>query len=166
MESEPTLLQGDFLANHSAQPGSDEARAMTVRSGRKCGELLRRRDPLGCVLRMCLESSAWNSTECYLIWNASGTPASHLLFRLVPSAPRLIGSESGYWPTPCAGGSHWGGTWAELGGSCNWMRNHPYGKMQVNPRFWEWMLGYPKDFTALDAVPSATPSSRKSRKSS
>jgi hypothetical protein len=36
--------------------------------------------------------------------------------------------------------------------------------MQVNPRFWEWMLGYPKDFTALDAEHSETPSSRKSRK--
>lgn len=119
---------------------------------------------LGCLLKMFLESSAWNSTECYLTWSASVTPSGRWLFRLVPSMQSTIENESGYWPTPCAGGSHWGGTWVELGGSKNWMRNHPLGKGQVNPRFWEWMLGYPKDFTVLDAEHSETPSSLKLRK--
>src|SRR5438045_9695606 len=52
--------QGDFLASHSVAPGSEGARRMTVISGRKCSVLLRKRDPLGCLEKTLLESSAWN----------------------------------------------------------------------------------------------------------
>lgn len=164
---EQRYLQADFLANHSALPGSAGAREMTVRSGRKCCELLQKSDPIGCFVRTFLESSTWNSNVCFLTWKASVFGARRrLLFRLAPSAPTTSARAFGFWPTPCAGGDHWGGTWVELGGSKNWMRHHPLGKQQVNPGFWEWLLGFPKDFTALDAAPSATPSSRKSPKSS
>lgn len=92
--------QEDFLASHSLQPGSDEARRMTVTSGRKCCELYRKSGPLGSLVRMLLESSAWRSTRCYLTWKASATPAKRLLFRLVPSTPRTEGTGSQLWPTP------------------------------------------------------------------
>lgn len=73
---------------------------MTVTSGRKCAELLRRQDPLGCLARTCLESSAWNSTTCYLTWKISATPRGRLLCRLSPSMPDIEEIESGLWPTP------------------------------------------------------------------
>lgn len=94
--------QEDFLASHSVQPGSDEARRMTVTSGRKCCELYRKSGPLGSLVRTLLESSAWRSTRCYLTWKASATPAKRLLFRLVPSMPRTEGTGSQLWPTPDA----------------------------------------------------------------
>ncbi len=98
--SAPTSSQADFLASLSASPGSSEARKMTVTSGRKCAELLRRRDPLGCLARTCLESSAWNSTACFLTWKISATPAGRLLCRLVPSMPDTDETVFGLWPTP------------------------------------------------------------------
>lgn len=92
--------QEDFLASHSVQPGSAEARTMTVTSGRKCCELYRKSGPLGSLVRTLLESSAWRSTRCYLTWKASATPARHLLFRLVPSTPRTEGTGLPLWATP------------------------------------------------------------------
>ncbi len=73
---------------------------MTVTSGRKCAELLRRQDPLGCLVRTCLESSAWNSTTSWLTWKPSATPRGRLLFRLVPSMPDTEETDFGWWPTP------------------------------------------------------------------
>lgn len=89
--------QEDFLASHSLQPGSAEARRMTVTSGRKCSELYRKSGPLGSLVRTLLESSVWRSTRCYLTWKASATPAKRLLFRLVPSTPRTGGTGSQLW---------------------------------------------------------------------
>ena len=94
--------QEDFLASHSVQPGSEEARKMTVTSGLKCLELYRRYDPVGSLVRMLLESSRWRSTLCYLTWKASATPAKRLLFRLVPSMARTGETVAQYWPTPAA----------------------------------------------------------------
>lgn len=94
--------QEDFLASHSVQPGSAEARKMTVTSGLKCCELYRKSGQLGLLVRMLLESSIWRSTRCYLTWKASGTPAKRLLFRLVPSMPRTEGTVLPLWPTPAA----------------------------------------------------------------
>lgn len=94
--------QKDFLANHSVQPGSEEARRMTVTSGRKCSELYRKSGPLGLLVKTLLESSQWRSTRCYLTWKASATPAKRLLFRLVPSTPRTEGTGSQLWPTAVA----------------------------------------------------------------
>ena len=101
-----TCSQGDFLANLSVSPGSEKARQMTVRFGRKCCELLGKPSQLGSLVRMLLESSRWNSTISFLTWKASATPRGRLLFRLVPSMPDTEETEFGLWPTPdtCAGG--------------------------------------------------------------
>lgn len=92
--------QEDFLASLSPQPGSEEARTMTVTSGQKCLELSRSSGPLGSLARMLLESSAWRSTRCFLTWKASATPSRRLLFRLVPSMPRTGETVSPLWATP------------------------------------------------------------------
>lgn len=79
--------QEDFLASHSVQPGSDEARRMTVTSGLRCLELYRRSDPVGSLVKTLVGSSVWSSTQCYLTWKVSATPAKRLYFQLVPSMP-------------------------------------------------------------------------------
>ena len=101
--AEQTSSQEDFLANLSVKPGSDEARKMTVRSGLKCSELLKRQDPISCLQRMLLASSTWHSTMCFLNWKAKGTPQGRLYFQLAPSTPRTDETECGLWPTPSAG---------------------------------------------------------------
>lgn len=97
-----TLFLEDSPASRLALPGSEEARKMTVTSGRKCYALYRKSGPLGLLVRMLLESSIWRSTRCWLTWKASATPAKRLLFRLVPSMPRIDATEWQLLPTPTA----------------------------------------------------------------
>ena len=104
-----TLFQEDSLANLSALPGNEMARMMTVTSGLRCSELYEKSSLLGSLVRMCLESSIWHSTKCFLTWKVKAMKHKRLLFRLVASMPRTEGTESLLWPTPvhghCAGGT-------------------------------------------------------------
>ena len=100
--AEPDCSQADFLVSLSVKPGSDEARRMTVTSGLKCSELLKKLDPISCLQRMLLASSTWHSTMCFLNWKAKGTPQGRLYFQLAPSTPRTEGIECGLLPTPTA----------------------------------------------------------------
>jgi hypothetical protein len=100
---ESSCSQGDFLASLSVLPGSEEARKMTVRSGRKCSELLRKQDRITSLVKTLLESSTWNSTRCYLTWKISATPVRHrLLLVLWPWTPLIEGNGCGLWLTPSA----------------------------------------------------------------
>lgn len=102
------LFAGDSPANRSASPGSEEARKMTVRSGRKCIELYKSAGPLGSLVKMLLASSHWGSNKAFLTWRQQAIKPNHSLFQLVPSTPRTDETESGYSledrliPTPTA----------------------------------------------------------------
>lgn len=85
--------------SRSALPGSDEARRMTVISGRKCLELLESCSPVGSLVRMLLESSIWRSTRCTLTWKTKATKAGRCLFRLAASTRRTGASAAQFWPT-------------------------------------------------------------------
>ena len=105
---ESLFLLGDFPASHSVTPGSGEARTMTAISGQKCSESYKRQSQLGSLVRMLLESSAWHSTKCVLIWKRKVTKSSRSLFQLAVSMPRteetefglLRGGGGAMWPTP------------------------------------------------------------------
>ena len=114
--SQPTLWDSplisspaDSLASLLVSPGSDEARRMTVTSGRKWLGLLTNAGPAGCLVRTLLESSAWRSTIVSLTWKASATKRGRLLFRLAASAPGTEENASGLWPTPRTEGFDAGG---------------------------------------------------------
>lgn len=62
---------------------------------------------------MCLASSIWHSTKCYLTWKVSVTKQGRSVFRLVPSAPRTGATGFGFWPTPDAGMTQGGRTLPE-----------------------------------------------------
>ena len=157
--------QEDFLASHSVQPGSDEARKMTVTSGRKCLELYRRSDPVGSLVRMLLESSHWRSTRCYLTWKPKTTPHKRLLFQLAVSMPRTEGIASLFWPTPSTGAALCGGT----GNFKTLMAMRDAGLIteeerrqlsqgnggKTNPGLLEWLMGYEQEFTKLIPTPRA-----------
>ena len=95
-----TLFPVDSRASPSVQPGSAEAVRMTVTSGQRCSELLRKSSPLGLLVKMLLESSTWHSTLCWLIWNYKATKQGRLYFQLVASTPRIEDTECALWPTP------------------------------------------------------------------
>lgn len=78
---------GDSPASRSPMPGSDEARRMTVTSGRKCLELCGSSGPLGRLERTLLELSVWNSNLVVLIWKVQAIPSGRSLFRLAGSVP-------------------------------------------------------------------------------
>jgi len=90
---------GAYHASLPAEPGSKEARRMTVGSGEKLCALLRNQGPVGYCLKTLLASTTWGSTEYYLTWKASATKSGFARFRLVPSTPRRSGRECGSWPT-------------------------------------------------------------------
>ena len=93
-----TSSQQDTHASHLVRPGSDEARKMTVTSGRKYLPLCKRSGRLGAFSRMFLDTSVWASTKCYLTWKAKTTPSNRLLFQLAPSMPRTDEIGSGLRP--------------------------------------------------------------------
>ena len=136
---------------------------MTVTSGRKCAELLRKSDPLGSLVKTCLVSSIWHSTRCYLTWRISATPRRRLLFRLVASMPRTEETGSVLWPTPLA--SSWGSTgsrktlakMAEKGLITEDERRQlSAGNCKANPQLMEWLMGYEQQFTKLIPTPRAS----------
>ena len=97
-----TLFPVDSRASPSALPGSAEAVRMTVTSGQRCSELLRKSSPLGLLAKMLLESSTWHSTLCWLTWNFKATKQGRLYFQLAASMPRIRDTDAPLWPTPAA----------------------------------------------------------------
>ncbi len=74
---------------------------------------------------------------------------------LTSSAPITSACGPGSWPTPCHGSSRWGGTFQEVGGSQNKLRNTPTGKLYVNPDFWESLMGWPIGWTGTAPLETA-----------
>ena len=161
-----TLFREDSPVSPLAKPGNETARTMTVTSGLKCSESYPNSDPLGCLVRMCLESSIWHSTRCFLTWKTSATPGKRLLFRLAVSMPHTRGSESLLWPTPSTGAALCGGTgnfktlrkMAEKGliteDERRQLSQGNGGK--TNPELLEWLMGYEQKFTELIPTPVAS----------
>ena len=157
-----TLLPEDSPANRSALPGSEQARQMTVTSGRKCSPLCDDAGPLGYLVKMCLESSIWHSNRCVLTWKEKAMPSGRWLFRLVPSVHGTDETGFGLWPTMAV--TVTGGPTGLGGGSGNRAKMYrilgkEHGKAMccgsLNPTWAEWFMGYPMGHTECDG--SETP---------
>ena len=147
---EQLSLLGDSHANHLVLPGSEEARQMTVSSGLKCSGLYQKQGPLGFVVRMLLESSGWISSKCFLTWRGFNIKSKYLIFQLVPVMPRTGGKGSGLLPTPRAMmGTTLACKTAEIS-HLAWNLEDALG-MNPYPNYVEWMMGYPQNWTDLEA---------------
>ena len=154
-----TSSAGDSRVSPSPLPGSTEARMMTVTSGRKCSESYGKSGPLGSLVKMCLESSIWHSTRCFLTWKTKDLKYSRSLFRLAVSMPRTNESGCAFWPTPTTGSSLCAGTgsfrmlkrMAEKGLITEEERRQlsQGNGGKTNPELLEWLMGYEKAFTQL-----------------
>ena len=161
-----TWSQAVFPASHSVLPGSAEARTMTVTSGRKCSELYENSGPLGCLVRMCLESSIWHSTRCLLTWKTKVTKSGRSIFQLVASTLRTEDTASQFWPTPSTGAESCAGTGnfktLELmarRGLITEQERKEFSKGnggKTNPELLEWLMGYEQQFTKLIPTPTQT----------
>ena len=178
-EEQLSLFAEDSPVSRSPSLGSVEAQKMTAHSGQKCSESYARYSPLGSLVRMLVESSQWNSTQCYLTWKVRANPANRLLFQLVPSMPDTSETGSGLlhtptataklWPTPTAT-DYKGAPKNRFMGSEKYRGNlreavrsdHHSG--QLNPTWVEWLMGFPIGHT--DLSPSETQSFRKSLRQS
>ena len=159
-----TLFPEDSPVSLFPRPGSTAALEMTVTSGLKCSELSKNSGPLGSLVKMCLESSIWHSTRCYLIWKTKDTKHRRLLFRLAVSMPRTSGNESLFWPTLLANGMGSTGHQKMLQKLVNkgLLTSEERRKMicgntgQIAPDWAEWLMGYTQEFTRLIPTPIAT----------
>ena len=169
-EEQRSLFAEDFLASHIPLPGSNEAQKMTAHSGRKCCESYAKYSQLGSLVKTLLESSQWNSTQCFLTWKVKATPAKRLLFQLVPSMPPTNATDVGsspttMWPTPTATeykGARSKEAMEKTGRDphTNSLRDAveaqsgyatPKGKLSgsLNPEWVEWLMGFPIGHTDL-----------------
>lgn len=158
-----TLFQEGSRASLFPSPGSEEARQMTAISGRKCYELYGNLSQLPSLAKMCLESSIWHSTRCFLTWKKQDTPSKRLLFRLAASTPRTREKGSLLWPTPSTGAALYGGT----GNFKTLIALRDAGIIteeerrqlsqgnggKTNPEFLEWLMGYERKFSE-DLIPT------------
>ncbi len=151
-EYQQMSLPGGFPASHTVLPGTEEAREMTATSGRRCYELYGKWSQLGLLVKMFAESSAWNSTKCFLIWKNLTTPANRLLFQLAPSMPRTEEKGSGLLPTPTARDYKYPNkkTRKERTGSSKGQALSELVGGPLNPEFCEYLMGYPSGWTDLN----------------
>jgi hypothetical protein len=174
--SQLTLFAEASPAKTSAKPGSASgSTAHEADCGAKCCGWCKSCDPVGWSLRTSLLSSIEAMTGLRPTWKRQVTPAGRSWWALSTSEHRKAAAAHGLWQTP---------TTRDYKGQSRARepeRRGKNGKLHVanlcdqlvdigrpdlvrSYTFREWMMGLPIGFTA--SVRSATPSSRKSRKSS
>lgn len=193
--SESTSSAAASPARTSATQASARASMASAPAyGQSTPELLASYDPDSSSWRtsqLCLDGELSEFSET---WPRSGLMRNGIAYRLAPLAPLTAGTESGSWPTPSAFDKDMGSPESILtrrerekakGRNGNGFglnlsqriaveqyaaRMWPTPNLQdqiggsLNPTWVEWLMGFPLGWTVCDAL--ATPSSRKSRKSS
>jgi len=91
----------EFHANPQVLPASDEAKKITVGSGRQCALLLESSSPLGAFSKILMESSAWTSSEeyCY-VWERLDTKFGCSAYQLTQLGQSTSDTECSLWQTP------------------------------------------------------------------
>jgi len=88
-------------ASQRPLPGSDEARLMSVGSGRQCSMWLEVFRPLGVFSKILMESSLWaNSEEYCYVWNRLDTRFELSGFQLMPLGQSIEDTGCSLLPTP------------------------------------------------------------------
>lgn len=128
---------------------------MTVTSGRNLSESYGNSGPLGSLVRMCLESSIWHSTRCFLTWKRKATKSNVSLFQLAVSMPHTGDTGSSLWPTATAT-VHGKTRYKQGGRPLTMVYAEKFGEAAMTPEFVEWLMGYEEQFTKLIPTPTST----------
>ena len=156
-----TLFPAASHASRFPSPGSDEARRMTVTSGRRCCESSMKSDRYGLLEKMCLDLFEERLMISLTISSKRDTKQGHMLSRLVRSERCSREKESLLWPRPTTGAPLCGGTHnfrqmialKDAGIITEEeRRNLTQGNGgNSNPALMEWLMGFPIGWTDLNA---------------
>jgi hypothetical protein len=138
-EAESLCSAQVFLASQQVLPGSAEALAMTVGSGRQLSMLLDQSSRLGAFSRILLEFSLWtNSAEYCYVWNRLDTKFALSAFQLTPLGQSTEECGCSLWRTPNAsdvtGGPMNGERRLEQGHHLNLLEQAATPKLWPTPR--------------------------------
>ena len=171
-ESRLMSLQEDFRVSLLDYPDSAAERPMSGSYGLNALESCAKYDRHSHSLRTYQASLQLGgvspSTECLVTFARSGMICSGIVYQLAPLARLSSEIESGFLPAPTKsmGKRGWGISNIKPRYSPGLERRARMFGYKPHARLLEWGMGYPKDFTMVEFQQSATPSSRKSRKSS
>lgn len=140
-------------------PGERAFMAKRPASGGKWPVSFAYYDPATSLWKTSRSSEAEDLETFSETWPRSGMTRSGTAFRLRPLAPPISVTGSCLWPTPTA--TDWKDRLSSHRGA-NLLQPAVGGK--VNPLFVEWLMGFPAEWTVLDA--SAMRLCRKSRSGS
>lgn len=160
---DPSMVQLTFFqeatpASQTALPACEPEKQMHVTSGRNIAEYIMRLNPDTSLTRTCLEAFL---TGCWIrrsaTWKLTATPAGRPLLSLrVLRVPFIGGIGSGWLPTPCAqDGNNSTLPPSQLNKRKGLFGTIPSALMHlgqpagvpINPQFYEWLMGYPTDWT-------------------
>jgi hypothetical protein len=166
-------LREDFHAKTSASQEINSAlkEGRSRDSGEKCYESFARYDLMSSSWRtsqLCLDGTLAEFSET---WPRAGWMQSGNVYQREPLVPLTSVIESSWLPTPTHS-DYRGGRSKEAGESCGRGPNNNYrdycrqilGLIVPCPRYTEWAMGYPDQWTRLKDL--ETPSSRKSQSGS
>ena len=148
-----TSLPEDSHAKTSALPVKEqELPEKKVDCGERCTEWQVKYDLDSCSWRTAQSLFAEDLQELSVTLPESGMACGGFVY----AAPRLDLAKREdvfmVWPTPCHGTKNWSGTFQEVGGSQNKLRNTWLGRQKVNPQWWEWLMGWPEGWTDLELL--------------
>ena len=118
-------------------------------------------------------SSSWRTAQCSLTggleeysetWPRSGSMRNGMCFQRVNAVRHTHGRGCSFWPTPRASDGDGQGCLGRMNAKNlrDAVREH-FGKGPLNPEFQEWLMGFPRGYTALKL--SETRSVRRRRRS-
>ena len=156
------LSAEDFLAKMYRTPeGASVLTAHEAVNGGRCDGLFASFDPATSSWRTSQGCLTGGFSEFSGRWPRTGLMQNGVCFQFVPLVRHTHGKECSLWPTPRASDrDNCGGSNARRSAK----RNGTYIGRKANPQVSEWLMGFPKDWSALP--PSETVSRLKSRSGS
>lgn len=119
--------------------------------GRKCLEPFAWYDPASCSWKTRQQSflEAWETfSQIYPRWGWMRNGAAYRLPHLVP---RTSATGRGYLATPTATANQLCPSMMKHPG-CRKMASLEFGKQKIHPWEWEWLMGFPIEWTALEPL--------------
>jgi|SRR5581483_3656723 len=161
--NDPISSVADSHASRGASLDGDSARPMNGGSGLSSHGAFATYDPTTSSWRTS-QGSLWEDWATFSeAWPRWGSMRTGRVYRQRPLVPLTFAGESSFWLTPVAR-DYKGYTKREGESICNQLRRIYGGSGAPNPTWFEWLMGFPIEWTAVSPEPKplVTPSSPRS----